>query len=166
MFPRLLRVSNEQYRPEIIVESKGYITVRVGKSQEATHVYWQLVDPEFSLLQLGFEWPSGRLVHCSVPLFNGDVETIEGDPANEGVAGTPFFDLSRWPVRVTEGKKVSGDVIEESGRIRLQRSRNALSILAREGTQQRSVVYGGTVVCDFDRADELMALSLLGSFPI
>jgi hypothetical protein len=165
MFPRLLRVTDEYYQPEIAVESKGYITVRVGKSQKATHVYWQLVDPVFSLLQLGFEWPSGRLVHCSVPLFKGDVEILDADPAPGGTVGTPFFDLSKWPVRVTEGKDVSGNVIEESGQIRLQRSRNALSILARESTRQRSVVYGGTVVCDFDPYDELAALTLLGSFP-
>jgi hypothetical protein len=58
------------------------------------------------------------------------------------------------------------NVIEELGRIRLQRSRNALSILAMETNRQRSVVYGGTVVCDFDPNDELTALTLLGSFSI
>ena len=166
MFPKLLRVTDEYYQPEIVVESKGYITVRIGKSLKATHVYWQLVDPVFSLLQLGFEWPSGRLVHCSVPLFKGDVETLETDPGLGGTVGTPFFDLSKWPVCVTEGRDVSGNVIEEPGKTRLQRSRNALSILAREGTRQRSVVYGGKVVCDFDRNDELTDLTLLGFYPI
>ena len=166
MFPKMLRVANEYYKTQVSVESKAYITVRIGKSQTATHAYWQLVDPNFSLLQLGFEWPSGRLVHCSVPLFNGQVEMVQNDARFETVVGAPFFDISMWPLYITEGKGVSGNVIEELGRIRLQRSSNTLSILASDRVPQRSILYGDAVMCHLDANDEFTALTLVGPFSI
>lgn len=162
MFPKLLRITNEMYQPEILVESKSYITVRIGKSLNEEHLYWQLVDPVFSLLQLGFELSTGRLVHCSVPLFNGEVEAVEVQPLQSAVAGVPHFDVSAWPVKETKGK--SGSVMEQPGRIRLRRSSNALAIVAQEVVCRRSVAYGETVVCHFDRADELIGLTLRGNF--
>jgi hypothetical protein len=77
MFPTLARISGEPYEAVITAEWKGYITVRIGMNPRAVNLYWQLVDPEFSLLELGFESPSGRLVACSVPLFNAEVENGE-----------------------------------------------------------------------------------------
>jgi hypothetical protein len=91
MYPRLLRTSPEQFTAEVVAERKGYITVRIGKNPRALNLYWQLVDPTFSLLELGFEWPSGRLVHCSVPLFNGEVEEDRARGFPNAVPGAPFL---------------------------------------------------------------------------
>lgn len=165
MFPRLVKVTDERFIPEIVVESKGYIMVRIGRNSHATTVYWHFVDPVFSLLELGFESPSGRLIDCSIPLFNGEVENGEIDPLGDTVVGAPYFDLSKWPLRITE-KGVFGHVIDEQGRIRLVRSQNALSIIAKESPRSRSVLYGDTLVCHFDKEDELSALTLRGTFSV
>jgi len=165
MFPKLAKVSEEQYRPDISVQGKGYITICVARNSRATNVYWQLVDPDFSLLELGFEWPSGRLINCAVSLFNGEVEDCQNQTPPQGNPGTPMFDLSPWPLQVSE-REVRGSHIKQPGRIRLLKKHKGVSIVCQEGFPLRSVEYGGKLVCDFGGGNELLALSLVGDFPL
>jgi len=165
MFPRLLRVTDASYQPEITVESKSYITVRLGKSRGGTHVYWQLVDPVFSLLELGFEHPSGRLVKCAVPLFNGELEDQQAQPLARATPGTPFFDLAPWPVNASN-PAARANHLEQSGRIRLTKKHGGLSIICKDSPTLRSVLYGEKLICEFGEADELVALTLVGDFSL
>lgn len=165
MFPKLSRLSDDQYAAQITVAWKGYITAEVDWNPRATNVYWQLVDPVFSLLELGFESPSGRLTHCAVPLFNGDVEDRRTEPLPNAVQGAPLFDLSLWTVN-PDNPAARGNHLEHPGRIRLLKKQNGFSIVCQEGTPLRSVAYGKKIICDFGEGDELVALGLIGDFPI
>ncbi len=165
MFPKLERISGEAYEAVITIESKGYIMVDIARDHRATNVYWQLVDPDFSLLQLGFEYPSGRLVKCAVPLFNGEVEHQQTQTLPKATPGTPFFDISPWAVDVSNPAARSNH-LEQHGRIRLVRKQDGLSIVYKDAASPHSVTYGGNVLCDFGEGGELVALSLRGDFPI
>jgi hypothetical protein len=165
MFPELARVSNDGYEAAVHVEWKGYITVDIARNPRATNVYWQLVDPVFSLLELGFEHPSGRLVKCAVPLFNGEVEDQQTQPLPQATVGTPFFDLSPWSVDAAN-PAARGNHLEQSGRIRLLKKQNGLSIICKDGPTLRSVLYGEKLICEFGEGDELVALTLVGDFPL
>jgi hypothetical protein len=165
MFPKLSRVSSDKHETVINVERKGYITVAVARNPRATNVYWQLVDPTFSLLELGFEYPSGRLVKCAVPLFNGKVEDQQTHPLPSATAGTPFFDLESWSVDVSN-PAARGNHLEQPGRIRLVKKQRGLTIICRDSQRLRSVAYGESLVCDFGEADELLALTLIGDFQL
>src|SRR6202521_1815973 len=77
-----------------------------------------------SLLELGFEWPSGRLTHCAVPLFNGEVEDCQTETLPNAPPGTPFFDLSPWAVKVSN-PAARGNHVEQPGRIRLVKKHGA-----------------------------------------
>ena len=165
MFPKLARVSSDKYEAVVNVEPKGYITVAIARNPRATNLYWQLVDPVFSLLELGFEHPSGRLVKCAVPLFNGEVEDQPTHPLPRAASGTPFFDLGPWPVDVSN-PAARGNHLEQPGRIRLVKKQRALTIICKDGHPLRSVAYGRSLVCDFGEADELLALTLVGDFPL
>ncbi len=164
MFPKLIQVSEVRYEPEIAVEGKGYITVNIGRDSRATNLYWRLVDPVFSLLELGFEHPSGRLMNCAVPLFNGEIETSEAQAVVTG-SGTPFFDLSPWPLCVT-GTVIRGRHLSQEGRIRMTRLPNGLSIVLKEATWVRSIAYGSSLVCSVDESNELSAINLVGEFDV
>jgi hypothetical protein len=165
MLPKLVSVTDEPCVPTIEVESKGYIMVRISKRPSVPHVYWQFVDPVYSLLQLGFEWPSGRFDDCSIPLFNGHVEEADVElPAGEN--GMLYFDVSAWPVRVVEGKGVYGNVIEVPGRIRLVKSANALTIVIKEQPPTRSMFCGDALVCGLDQDNELATITLIGVFAV
>lgn len=164
MYPRLLRTSREHFTAEIVVERKGYITARIGKNPHALNLYWKLVDPTFSLLELGFEWPSGRLVHCSVPLFNGEVEEAKAVSSSNRVLATPFFDLSLWPPNVSESKGNRSHHIEQAGRIRLLKSDNLLTIVIKEGPTSQSLLYANEVVSNVAADGDLLAIGLKGSF--
>jgi len=165
MLPKLSRLSNDQYTAQVTVEWKGYITAEIDWNFRATNLYWQLVDPKFSQLELGFEHPSGRLVKCAVPLFNGDVEDQRSEVLLSATPGTPFFDLSPWPLQVSE-QEIHGNHIEQPGRIRLARKHNGLSIICRNNSPRRSVIYADSLVCDFGEGDELVAITLVGDFPL
>jgi hypothetical protein len=165
MFPKLSGLSDDQHLAQITVEWKGYITVDVARNPRATNVYWQLVDPVFSVLELGFEHPSGRLVNCAVPLFNGNVEDRGMESLPSATPGTPYFDLSPWTVNTTDPAARSNH-LEQPGRIRLLKKHDRLSIICRDSPALRSVAYGGKLVFDFGEEDELVALSLMGDFPL
>jgi hypothetical protein len=165
MFPKLMRVSEEWYSPEISVEGKGYVTVEITRNPRATNLYWQLVDPVFSLLELGFEYPSGRLVKCAVPLFNGEVEDQQTQILPKATPGTPFFDLTPWAVDASN-PAARGNHIKHPGRIRVSKRQNGLSIVCQNGPPLHSVTYGGKLVCDFGAGDELVALNLIGDFAL
>lgn len=166
VFPKLLRTTTEEFTPSIIVESKSYVVVRIAKEAAKTNVYWQLQDPIFSLLELGFEWPSGRLVHCSIPLFNGLVEKVESRAGLPMEKGTPYFEMSDWPVKPNGGQGISGGVLQEPGRIRILSAPSMLSIIAKEGFTRRSILYGAQIVCDFNELEELIALRFIGGYSV
>lgn len=165
MFPKLSRLSNDQHAAQITVEWKGYITAEIDWDFRATNVYWELVDPVFSQLELGFEWPSGRLTHCAVPLFNGDVEDRRTESLPDATPGTPFFDLSPWTVNITDPAARSNH-LEQTGRIKLVKKNNGLSIICRDNPALRSIAYGGNLVCNLGEGEELVALTLVGDFPL
>jgi hypothetical protein len=166
MSPKLLRTSSDQFTAEVVVEWKGYITVRIGRNPRAVNLYWQLVDPKFSQLELGFESPSGRLMACSVPLFNGEVEEQKARGFLNAVPGTPFFDLSLWPPNVSETKGNRSHHIEQPGRIRLLKDENLLLIVIKDDPPLKSVLYADKLICNFGENGELLALGLKGSFPL
>jgi hypothetical protein len=118
MFPKLSRLSDDQHAAQITVKWKGYITAKIDWDFRSTNLYWQFVDPNFSLLELGFEWPSGRLTHCAVPLFNGEVEDCHSETLPNAPPATPFFDPSPWAVQVSN-PAARGNHLEQPGRIRL-----------------------------------------------
>lgn len=165
MFPKLSRVSSDKYEAVVNVERRGYITVDIARNPRATNLYWQLVDPKFSQLELGFEHPSGRLVKCAVPLFNGEVENQQTHRPPIATSGTPFFELEPWPVDVSN-PAARGNHLEQPGRIRLVKRQQGLTIICQDGHPVRSIAYGRSLGCDFGDADELLALTLVGDFPI
>jgi hypothetical protein len=165
MFPKLSRTSNEKYVAEVRVERKSYVTTEIGWSFRSTNLYWKLVDPEFSLLELGFEWPSGRLVKCAVPLFNGDVEDQTTEAPPNAAPGTPFFDLSPWTAD-TANPAARSNHLEQLGRTRLVKIHNGLSIVCGNSPARHSVIYAERVICGFGGDAELVALTLVGDFPL
>lgn len=144
LLPKYARIGRDDFRPVLTVEAPGYpyITVRVNKSIKAEHVYWHLVDPTFSLLELGFERSSGRLTHISMPLFKGEIG--EADYViPDCTQGEPVFELD---FALQDAKRT--DVVKAEGRIALNRSGKDLDIvLARSPVSscvccQRILVYG------------------------
>ena len=120
-----------------------------------SHVYWQLVDPKFSLIELGFEQSTGRLDHCSVPLFQGSTVRHSSKLAVLGRPGTPFFDTSEW---VSAGKKH----LLTSGRIELHQYADALRIRLREGALNSSVLAGGKFGSHFLEDGTICAIDVVG----
>jgi hypothetical protein len=165
MFPKLSRLSDDQYAAQITVEWKGYVTAEIDWDFRSTNLYWQFVDPVFSQLELGFEYPLGRLTHCAVPLFNGEVEDQQTQPLPQAIPGTPFFDLSPWAVDVSDPAARSNH-LEQPGRIRLVKKQNGLSIICKDSSPLHSVLYGDKLICEFGEGDELVALTLVGDFPL
>jgi hypothetical protein len=60
MFPKLSRLSDDQHAAQITVERKGYITAKIDWDFRSTNLYWQFVDPNFSLLEIGLRVAVGQ----------------------------------------------------------------------------------------------------------
>ena len=165
MFPKLAKVTRDRAEANITVEGKNYIYVTIQRG--TGNVYWQLADQTFSLIELGFDLPSGRLIKCAVPLFNGEVDDRSAEDLTNPEPGTPFFDLAPWPIKYNQkGWPEQGSYLEQPGRIKLLKKSGGLSIIWGDGPPARSLLYANRIICDFNEADELMALSLVGQFAL
>jgi hypothetical protein len=162
--PKLVRIEPDRYSPVVKIESPSYITVRVSKSVHDPNVYWQLVDPTFSLLELGFDARSGRLVSCSVPLFNGNVGEHDEALGHAGLPGTPIFEMKPWTSLVGAGEIPRG-VLKTAGRIRLDRYSDALVINISAEATSTVVVSGGNFACCFGSEGRLQSISLFKPEP-
>ena len=160
--PKLVRVEADRYSPVVSIESPSYITVRMSKSIHAPNVYWQLVDPEFSLLELGFDASCGRLVSCSVPLFNGEVRKYDSPLGSVGLPGTPIFEMAPWTSRAA-AEDDRGTVLKSPGRIQLDQYPDALVIILKSGQIDKIVVLGEKLACRFGLDGRLHSLGLIGA---
>jgi hypothetical protein len=98
-------------------------------------------------------------------LFNGEVEDQQAQPLQRATPGTPFFDLTPWPVNVSN-PAARANHLEQSGRIGLTKKHGGLSIICKDGPTLRSVLYGEKLICEFGEGGELVALTLVGDFPL
>lgn len=95
---RLATVCAEVQRPIRYEFGKHYVPVSItspsplGRGRQ----YWQLVDPAFSLVEVGMDATSGQLVEFAVVNYNGTVESAEPRGTVRTLYGMPCFDLSAW----------------------------------------------------------------------
>jgi|SRR6185312_14195656 len=161
-FPKYIGTIPDIFTPAVTVESPGYvyITVRINKSASRRNVYWHLVDPAFSLLELGFEWGSNRLTHISVPLYKGVIgDTKEVLPQHE--KGEPTFDVPSLGFS-GESKGAAPEVIKQEGRIQLDRSGPDLHIRLGSGSIRRVFSCQDQLIYGFGDSGELELISLSG----
>lgn len=158
--PKYDHIIPDAFTPEVTVESPGYpyITVRVNKSHILRNVYWHLVEPTFSLLELGFEWTSKRLTHISVPLYKGSINQAE-DVLPQSERGEPVFDLFGLGFSA-EFKDRVPEVVKCEGRIQLNRSGHDLYIRLGAGAVQRVISCQQEVVYGFSESKELVLICL------
>ena len=107
---RLTRVgvSEQIPRVDVNIELTAHLTVMIGEGLVPC-VYWQLTDPDFSLLEVGLEKETGLLRKLSVALYRGNIGTRASDPPRSETHGVPLFDVDAFPT----------DYEETFGRIRI-----------------------------------------------
>jgi hypothetical protein len=100
---------------EMTLDLRTQLTVWVG-GELTPSVYWQLADPDFSLVEIGLERTTGRLTKLAVPLYRGELGRQDARQAAPNVEGVPQFDIAEWqPV----ARSTAGDFKEVFGRIRI-----------------------------------------------
>ena len=118
---RLVWVGTSSTVPSIDVtlDLRTHLTVWFGGLTPS--VYWQLADPDFSLLEIGLERTSGRTTKVTVPLYRGGLGRRDAVHEGPNVEGIPEFDVRAWqPV----ARSTAGDFKEVSGRIRIDVERD------------------------------------------
>jgi hypothetical protein len=157
--PSLLKVEEDHRSGTVNVESPSYITVRIDYSVHQSNVYWQLVDPAFSLLELGFDANTGRLTSGSIPLFNGVVSQHDSTLALHGAKGTPVFNMEPWKTEPIS-RMTPRPVIKTPGRIQLNQYSDALVITIAPGTSKTIVMSGENLGYCFAADGQLQSLCL------
>ena len=159
MLPRCVQHIPDRFVPAITVENPGYayITVRINKSLKERNVYWHLVDPRFSLLELGFEWSTGRLTAINVPLFKGAVGEAMAMP--DSVRGEPLFDLKELGF-ASAIQELAPQVIKTSGRISLHQSGQDLDIVLHESPLARALNSCDRLIYGLNAQDRLCLIRL------
>ncbi len=105
----------QEFNVDIIRDLRSQLTVFVGH-ELVPSFYWQLVDPDFSLLEIGVDRESGRLTKISVPLYNGPIGVREGHLRQEDKKGLPCFNVNLWP---RPSASMKDAFLENIGRIRI-----------------------------------------------
>jgi len=101
---------------EMTLDLRTHLTVWVG-GELTPSVYWQLADPDFSLVEIGLERTTGRLTKLAVPLYRGELGQWDGVQPVPDVEGLPQFDIGGW--QPVAPRSTAGDFKELFGRIRI-----------------------------------------------
>lgn len=165
MYPRISGQVGTPYKPVIKIESPGYVTAvaeiprdKLGQGS----VYWELIDPDFSLLLLGFDARTGCLVECTVPQYKGVIAQAEGPPPwPEPIASSPAFDLSPWQ-DLLKRNKTGNRVVATAGRISLVQYSPWLVIGIVESPAERATISADRLVCCFSSDGSLCRIGLRG----
>ena len=100
---------------DINTELRTHVTIRLG-DRLVPCVYWQLSEPDFSLLEIGLEKETGLFRKLSVALYRGDFGRRSPRSPRQDQIGIPRFDVREWqPIPGS----TAGDHQEMAGRIRL-----------------------------------------------
>jgi len=162
VLPQYDDIAPDVFTPIVTVETLRfvYITVRIGKSIRAKHVYWHLVEPSFSLLELGFEVSSRRLTAISVPVFKGRIGTTHHVlPTYTG--GDPLFDMKEMVLNL-ERNDVVPDVLKSPGRISLTQSGEDIDILLADTQIARAICCNHKITYGFNGDKRLCLIRLHG----
>lgn len=146
---------------ELEVHRHGVLRIgRPGRSSGVTRYYWRLIDPAHSLVEIGFDPATGRLIDVCVPLFNGTVEKLsDREIPGEGRAA-PAFDPAPWAE--SEGSaKLASPTIDVAGRLRLQVRSNALRIVLFEDAIDEYRWPAANVATALNASSELIALEMV-----
>ena len=107
-----------------------------NNNELGTLLYWRLIDPSFSLIEIGISSATSRVMSATVVLYNGQLESCPQscfDNVNNIESGIPVFDLTRndW---------VNG-FCDVSGRCRLQKRDISLRIQLFATRPDRIAIY-------------------------
>jgi hypothetical protein len=100
---------------DITLDLRTHLTIWVGGGLTPS-VYWQLADPDFSLLEIGLERTTGGATKLAIPLYRGELGRGDAVQAPPDVEGIPTFDVAAWP---PIARSTAGDFKEVFGRIRI-----------------------------------------------
>jgi hypothetical protein len=119
---RLTWKETDPSAPEIetTLDLRTHLTVWIGRRLTPS-VYWQLSDPEFSVLEIGLDRSTGRPSKVAVPLYRGELGRLEADHVSPDIEGLPLFDIGPWQPLP---RSTAGDFKGISGRIRIDVSRD------------------------------------------
>jgi hypothetical protein len=114
---RLVWVGTSSTVPSIdmTLDLRTHLTIWVGGGLTPS-VYWQLADPDFSLLEIGLERTSGRATKLAIPLYRGELGRNDAVQAPPEVEGIPAFNVGAWQPMA---RSTAGDFKEVFGRIRI-----------------------------------------------
>jgi hypothetical protein len=142
-----------------------YLDVAFASHWPGVCLYWRLVDPKFSLLEVGLDSVSGQLRSLTVPLYNGELDS-QSDAVKYGAAGLPLgipiFDTTSWTSDLRETKHRFIDV---RGRIRLRVCPTEMMVIISEEPIHQSIQVNSRVVCELNASAELVGFRILGISP-
>jgi hypothetical protein len=138
-----------------------YVDIEFGTQWQGICFYWRMIDPEFSLLEIGVDSITGQLRSLTVPLYNGKLATIENvltESMPEILSGTPIFNKVHWDADLGEVRNRVSDV---PGKIRLDLSNEELRIVIEDEAIKRAVLVNNRIICDFNESAELVRLRII-----
>lgn len=133
------------------------------RPSQAPPLYWRLLDPEHSLLEIGIDRRIGVLLSLTLTFYygeliehkhNGQIDSVER------ILGIPSFALGLWPdLPMNRGGEL--DYVDVQGRVCLKMEANALHIiLFNEPVSYQVNLLSQQTSCDFNANRELCGLWL------
>lgn len=150
--------------PDVQIGNQLYLDVALRSKWEGVCLYWRLIDPEYSLLEIGVDSASGELRSLTVPLYNGDIDvraSVAGKPVSSTL-GTPVFSTTHWP---SDWRETRHRFVDVPGRIRLDCGPDDVRIVISDESVHRSVQVGARLVCELNDADDLVGFRILAVCP-
>jgi len=130
-------------------------------------LYWCLVDRKFSLVEIPIDRNTGRLVGVTIPLYNGDLCSLEGgvpSASSKEARGVPIVDLEPWSAVFQPGRgpyENAEDFYNVPGRCRIEVGADVLHLVLFPEPIRYRVCTQDSVLWEFNESAELCAVRLL-----
>ena len=142
------------------------LKLSAGYSVADPPLYWRLVDPQFSLVEIGINRWDGRFVSFTVAHYNGELHPLgipSGTVSTETLAVLPAYSLESWAGFRSDRDvgDIKGEFHDIQGRCRLELGNDSLRVVLFPDPIVLRVDTRGEVVFEFNASNELCALTFL-----
>lgn len=146
----------------VSVDRHGVLNLEApGLSPAVSRYYWRLVDPRFSLVEIGIDRVTGRLLSLCVPLFNGTVQDLSYAHPPVGDRVAPVFDLASWKEVASSASGVA-PTVDLPGRCRLEVGSSCIRVELFDEVTEHWAWPADNVAVELNAVSELIAVRILG----
>jgi hypothetical protein len=126
-------------------------------------LYWRLLDPDFSMVEIGIDKESGKFISLAMPLYNGELSELTDSYTDHNDINiyAPKFSLDVWSAK-NDFLDSNGEYYSYPGKCQLELTERNLRIRLFHEMVNSSVMISNNIMFELNKDNELISIVILG----